>query len=565
MRDLARRFIAVVSRLAPGAARREFRAEWEAELAIDPSLGRALGAVPDAWCLFRQQWSFDMMLQDIRYAARLLGRRPAYTALVIATLTLAIGATTAVFSVVNGVLIRPLPFPEAGRLVRVWENDRVNLKPRYPVAPANYEDWRTGNRTFEQLAAYVEGGAPLSTGADTFHANVLIATTNLFDALAVPPLLGRTFVDADGVPPRHRVLVLSYATWQARFAGDPGVIGRTVQLGEVPYQIVGVMPRAFDFPAPGIDGWRPFARTPAFGQQRAQHFLLVVGRLRASATREDAHRDLETIAAAAQRAHPDTNDQRATTQASLAEAIAGEARRPMLLLFAAVGLLLLIGVVNVANLMLVESASRRREMAVRAALGADRLRIFRQLVVEGLLLSVCGGAAGIGLAVLGTRALARIASDFIPRLHEVGLDARVLAFAAVVSLLTGVSFALAPALAASRADVQHDLRDAGRGAIGRSRRLRGGLAFVELAAAVILVIGAGLVLKSFWRVVRVSPGFATSGVLTADVELSRRYDKDAVINQFYTDLLARVRALPGVAGAGVVNNLPVGGSAWTSC
>jgi predicted permease len=236
----------------------------------------------------------------------------------------------------------------------------------------------------------------------------------------------------------------------------------------------------------------------------------------------------------------------------------------MLLLFAAVGLLLLIGVVNVANLMLVESASRRREMALRSALGADRLRLFRQLVVEGVLLSICGGAAGLVLAALGTRSLARIAADIIPRMQEVGMDARVLAFAAAVSILTGVSFALAPALAACRADVQHDLRDAGRGTIGRTRRVRGVLVFVELAAAVILVIGAGLVLKSFWRVVNVSPGFATAGVLAADVELSRRYDKDAIVSQFYATLIERVRALPGVTGAGVVNNLPVGGSAWTS-
>jgi putative ABC transport system permease protein len=565
MRDATRRFIAVVSRLAPGAARREFRAEWEAELAIDPSFGRALGAVPDAWYLFRQQWSLDMMLQDIRYAARLLGRRPAYTAVVLLTLAIGIGATTAMFSVINGVLIRPLPYPDAGRLVAVWENDRLNRKPRYPVAPANYVDWRTGSRTFAHLAAWAGGGAPLGTGAETFHANVVVATTNFFDTLAVPPLIGRTFAAAEGVPPRHRVLVLSYSTWQHRFGGDPGVVGRTVQFAEVPYQIIGVMPRGFAFPERDADAWRPMVETPAFAQQRAQHFLSVVGRVRPSATLDEARRDLEAIAAGARQAHPDTNEQRGTTQASLADAIAGDAREPMLLLFAAVGLLLLIAIVNVANLMLVESASRRREMALRSALGADRLRIVRQLLVEGVLLSLCGGAAGLALAVTGTRALARIAADYVPRIQDVSLDTRVLAFAAALSIVAGVCFALAPALAACRADVQHDLRDAGRGTVGRGRYLRGVLVFVELAAAVILVIGAGLVLKSFWRVTSVSPGFATAGVLAADVELSRRYDKGALINQFYTaDLLPRVLALPGVAGAGVVNNLPVGGSAWTA-
>jgi putative ABC transport system permease protein len=469
-----------------------------------------------------------------------------------------------VFSVINGVLIRPLPYPAAGQLVTVWENDRINLKPRYPVAPGNYEDWRAGNRTFEQLAAYLQGGGRLAAGAEPYHATVIVASTNFFDALQVQPLLGRTFTEADSVPPRHRVLILSNAAWETHFGSDPTVVGRMVQLSDTPYQVVGVMPRGFAFPVRDVDGWRPMARTPALLQQRAQHFMAVFGRLRPSMTIDDARRDLETIAVAAQRAHPDTNDQRGTTLASLADAIAGDMRRPMLLLFAAVGLLLLIGVVNVANLMLVESAARRREIALRSALGAGRLRIARQLLVEGVLLSVCGGAAGLALAAAGTRWLARIAADYVPRIQDVRMDARVLAFAAALSIVTGICFALAPALAACRADVQHDLREAGRGTIGRSRRLRAVLVFVELAAAVVLVIGAGLVLKSFWRVLSVSPGFATTGVLTADVDLSSRYDKDPVVNQFYADLLSRVVALPGVAAAGVVNNLPVGGDAWTA-
>ena len=236
----------------------------------------------------------------------------------------------------------------------------------------------------------------------------------------------------------------------------------------------------------------------------------------------------------------------------------------MYLLSAAVALLLLIGVVNVANLMLVEAGSRRREMAVRSALGADRLRIVRQLLVEGLLLALAGGALGVGCAAAGTRMLQQVATSYIPRIGEIGINPRVLAFAALVSIAAGVFFALAPASAASRADVQHDLRDGGRGAVGRSRRLRGALVFVEFAAAVVLVIGAGLVLKSFWRLVNVAPGFATSSVLTADVGLPSRYQDNAVITQFYTDLLARVGAIPGVRAAGVVNNLPVSGSAWTA-
>src|SRR4051812_4344430 len=255
MRDLPRRFIAVVSRLAPGAARREFRAEWEAELATDPSFGRAVGAVPDAWFLFRQQWSLDMLSQDLRYGVRLLARRPAYTAIVVLTLAIGIGATTAVLSVINGVLLQPLPYPDAARLVTVWENDRLNLKPRYPVAPANYEDWRAGTHSFDQLAAFVEGGGRLNAGSDTFHVNITAATVNVFDVLQARPLLGRTFAADEAVPPRHRVLVLSYAAWQSHFAADPAVIGRTVPFNDVPHRIIGVMPRGFAFPTPDVDGW----------------------------------------------------------------------------------------------------------------------------------------------------------------------------------------------------------------------------------------------------------------------------------------------------------------------
>jgi putative ABC transport system permease protein len=564
MRDLPRRFVALVARLAPRASRREFRAEWEAELATDPSMTRALGAVPDAWFLFRQQWSVDMLSQDIRYALRLLARRRAYAALVTLTLALGIGATTAVFSVVNGVLLRPLPYPQDQRLVTVWENDRLNQKPRYPVAPANYLDWQAGTRTFEHLAAYNGGSARLTAGADAFHVSVTVVTTNFFETLGVSPMLGRSFTPDESVPPHHRVLVLGYLLWQSHFGGDPAVVGRMVQLNDNAYRIVGVMPRGFRFPERDVDAWRPAGITPAFAATRAQHFLSVVGRLRPEATIEDGRRDLEAIAAAAQRAHPDTNDQRGTTLASLRDAIEGDVRAPMYLIFAAVALLLLVGVVNVANLTLGESASRRREMALRSALGADRLRILRQLVVEGVVLAAAGGSLGVALAAAGTRALGRVAADYVPRLQDAGVDWRVLAFAAVLSLAAGVAFALAPAAAASRPDVQKDLREGARGAVGRSRSMRGALIVVEFAAAMVLVVGAGLVLKSFWRLVSVSPGFETASVLTADVELPSRYQENPVISQFYATLLERVRAIPGVAAAGVVNNLPVSGNAWTS-
>ena len=565
MRRRLYRFIAFVAWLAPASRRREFRAEWEAELATDPSMTRAVGAVSDALFLSRQAWSLDMWLQDVRYSFRVLARRPAYTALVLLTLAIGIGAATAVFSALDGILLRPLPYPEPSRLVAVWENDRINRKPRYPAAPANWDDWRTQTRTFENLAAYVDGGGvSLSTGGDPFHANVPFVSMNFFDVMGVRPLLGRTLRRADGTPPNHRVLVLSFTAWQNRFGSDPNVIDRSVWFSDVAYRIVGVMPRGFAFPLRELDGWRPIAETPQNLQTRAQHFLSVVGRVKPGASLADARADLEDIALRAQKLYPGTNDQRGVTLAPLQEAIAGELRTPMLLLSGAVAILLIIGAVNVANLMLVEATARRREIALRAAVGADRFRIVRQLLVEGLVLAVAGGVLGVALAWGATTTIARAAVDYVPRADAIAMDGRVLGFALVLSALTGVLFALAPAVLASRADVQHDLREGARGSVGASRPLRAAFVIVEFAAAVVLVIGAGLLLRSFWNLLRVQPGYATEHVLVASVELPNRYNKDATIAQFYADLLGRLAARDGIRAAGIVNNLPVSGAGWTT-
>jgi putative ABC transport system permease protein len=565
MADLGRRIVAVASRLVPRPLRREFRAEWEAELATDASFTRAAGAVPDAWFLFRQQWSPDMLTQDVRCAFRLLARRKTYTALVILTLAIAIGATTAVFSAIDAVLVRPLPYPEPSRLVTVWENDRLNRKPRYPVAPANWDDWRTQTQAFDNVAAYIDGGgAPLSAGGDPFRATVPVVSTNFFEVMGVRPMLGRTFARGDATPPGHRVLVLSFQAWQNHLGSDAGVIDRTVSFAEVPYRIVGVMPRGFEFPVRGADAWRPLAETPQTLQTRAQHFLDVIGRLKPGVSLAEARRDLEEVASRAQKQYPGTNDQRGTTIAPLQEAIAGDLRTPLLLLGGAVVILLIIGAVNVANLMLVEAAARRREIALRAAVGADRFRIFRQLIVEGLILALGGGALGVALAWGAVVVVARAAVDYVPRAYQIAIDGRVLAFALAVSAATGLVFALAPALLASRADVQHELREGARGAVGGSRRLRNTFVVVEFAAAVVLVIGAGLLLRSFWNIMRVQPGYASDHVLVASIELPRRYDTGPAITHFYSDLLMRLDGRPLISAAGLVNNLPVSGNAWTS-
>src|SRR5260221_127381 len=317
MRRLLRAWIGMLARLVPAASRREFRAEWDAELATDPSMRRASGAFADALFLTCQAWSLDSWLHDARYALRVLARRPAYTSLVLVTLAIAIGATTAVFSAIDTVLLRPLPYPDAERLVTVWENDRINRKPHYRVAPGNWEDWRSQTRSFEDLAAYIAaGGGSLSADGDPFHAAVPDVSANFFGVMGVRPLLGRAFTRGDATPPNHRVLVLSFRAWQNHFGSDPGVIDRTVPFDEVPYRIVGVMPAGFQFPLRDGDAWRLFAETPQTPQERGQHLFTVVGRLRPGVSFDTARQDLEQASIRAPTPHPATNDHAGTTKTS---------------------------------------------------------------------------------------------------------------------------------------------------------------------------------------------------------------------------------------------------------
>ena len=581
MPDFLRRFIAVVSRLAPGGARREFRAEWEAELATawqdrrrDSWRGdagvmtRAIGSVPDAWCLFRQQWSLDMLFQDLRYALRLMRQRPGFTAIVVLTLALGIGANTAVFSIINAVLLRPLALGDPGRLMAIWEDDRLNAKPRYNVAPANFQDWREQSRAFEQIAGYIEGSMTLADGGDSVRLPGAAVTTNFFEAVGVRPILGDGLTANQGIPGQHRVLVLSYDAWQRYFKGDPGVIGRAIDVGApAPFRIVGVMPRSLRYPSRETKYWRPLAMAPDTLANRAVHFLTLVGRLRPGVTIPQAQADMDAIAAREQQAFPETNAQRGVTLVPLTEQIVGEVRRPLYVLAAAVLMVLLIGCANVGNLMLIRAAARRRELAIRVALGADRLRVARQLFVEALALAGAGALAGLVLAVWATSLLSRVAAPYVPRIAEAGVDLRVLAFLAAVSIVSGMLFALAPVLTSGRDDIRAALQENGRtaGPGPAARRVRSALAIAELAAACVLVIGAALVLKSFWRLMQVSPGFATERVLSAQIELPQaRYPDGPQITVFYQTLLDRLRQLPEVTAAGASNALPMTGSGPTT-
>jgi putative ABC transport system permease protein len=577
--DIVRRYIGLVSRLAPSWARREFRAEWEAELEtawrdVGAVTGwqqrrhlaaRAWGAVPDAWSLFRQQWSLELMLQDVRYGVRLLRQRLGFTAIVIATLAVGIGANAAMFTVIEGVLLRQLPLRDPSRLMMIWENDRLNGKPRYLVAPANFVDWQSQSQAFEQMAAYLGQSGTFTVDGQAVRVPDLVVTTNYFDVLGVRPLRGETFSPKHGIfhDRRQRVLVLSYEAWQRYFGGDPNIVGRDIDAGWGPgslFHVLGVMPRGLAQPAGPVAFWRPAAFSPDLFANRALHFFNVIGRLRPGITPEQAQADMDRVAVNQQRLFPKTNEKRGVTLVPLREQIVGDVRNPLYVLGAAVFMVLLITCANIANLMLVRSASRRRELAVRAALGADRLRIVRQIVIEGLVLSTIGGLGGLGIAIWTTSVLSKVAAPYVPRVADIRVDVPVLLFLASASIVSGLLFAAFPAFTSSRTDVRDALQDGTRSTTAglAARQFRSGLVVAELAIACVLVIGAALLLKSFWRVMQVSPGFAVDNILTADIELPQlRYEDSPQILQFYRTMAERVRALPGVQAVGFMNSLPM--------
>ena len=580
MPEILRRFIAIVSRLAPASARREFRAEWEAELETarrqprtswrdDASLAaRAIGAVPDAWFLFRQQWGFDMLRQDVRQAFRLMRQRLGFTAAVMLTLGLGVGVNAAMFAIVNAVLLRPLPYREPARLMAIWENDRLNAKPRYPVAPANFTEWKAESRAFEGMAAWLDQSATFTVQEDAVRVPLAVVSHDLFDLLGVRPAIGSGFTAEHGAVGSHRVLLLSHAAWQRYFSSDPAVVGRDIDIGGgAKYRVLGVMPRDFGFPSRAVACWRPIAFRPETMELRAVHFLNVVGRLRPDVSATQAQADMDAIAGRQQRAYPQTNDQRGVTLVPLHEQIVGEVSRPLAVVAGAVFLVLLIGCANIANLMLVRGTARRRELAVRAALGADRFRLVRQLLVEGLVLAGTGGVLGLALAIWMTRAIAAAAAPYIPRIGGASVDAVTVLVLLAVSLGAGIFFSMAPALAASRTDVRDALQDGARqaGAGRGARRFRAAIVIGEVAVACTLVVGAGLVLRSFRQLIQVSPGFTAASLLTADIELPEtRYPDVARINGFYDQLGARVGAIPGVQAVGFANTLPMRGGGPTT-
>lgn len=499
--------------------------------------------------------------QDLRFGARMLLKRPGFTAVAVLILALGIGANSAIFSVINGVILRPLDYADPDRLVVVWE--KIKQTDQLELAPDDYFDYRDSAQFIEHLAASDRRNYNLTGGDDPVRIEGAAVTASLFPALGVAPALGRTFSPEEDRAGADPVVVLSYGLWQRRFGGDPKIIGRAISLSGAAHTVIGVMPASFQFPPSQAQSgvvrselWTPRRLETETG--RNSHSLFVVGRLKPGVTMAQAKAGIETIAARRQQTSRDTHESIGANTLPLGDQVARRIKPSLMALLGAVGIVLLIACANVANLLLLRAASRRKEIAIRAAMGAGRARLLRQLMIESLLLALLGGGAGLLIAYWGVDALLTLGGGVIPRADEVTVDARVLGFTLLISLLTGVIFGLIPALRASGLDLNEALRDGGRISTGGSNRLRGALVVAEVALALVMLIGAGLLIKSFWRLQQVAPGFNPENLLAMETSLaSARYDTPQSQAAFFKQTLERINSLPGVQSAAIVNNPPL--------
>jgi putative ABC transport system permease protein len=500
------------------------------------------------------------LLQDFRYGLRVLARRPWFTCLAVLTLALGIGANTAVFSLVSAVFVRPLKYREAERLVTVWEDAAAAGLSRDVVAPANYADWRAQNRVFEDVAAARQLTFDLTGGRGEPEKLLGYGVgANFFHVLGVEPAHGRAFLAEEDGPGAARVVVLGHGLWRRRFGADPSVVGRDVRLDGETYTVVGVMPAGFQFEAAGVDLWTPLALTPEQLADRAGHYLSVVARLKEGVTVAQADADLKAITARIGEAYPEDAAGVSAEVVPVRESLAGGSRASLLMLLAAVAMVLLIACANVAGVLLSRAAARRREMAVRAALGASRWRIVRQLLAESVLLGGAGGALGLLLAMWAFAFLGQLVPAGMREMAEPRLDLSVLFFTLAVSLLAGVAFGLAPALQASKTDLGESLKQAaGRGSAGAGKSLRGAFVVSQVALSLVLLVGAGLLFQTLQRMRGQYTELRPGSVLTARTQLAEnRYREPARRAAFYDGVLERVRSLPGVVAAGYTTAVPL--------
>ena len=508
---------------------------------------------------------------DVRHALRVLRRALALTITATLTLALAVGANTAIFSAVEAVILEPLPFPHPDRLVALWESNPDRGWVHQVDAPANVLDWSEQVPAFEGVAGYddVDRATLLGRGEPRLLPAVRV-TGNFFSVLGVRPLLGRGFTDAETWDTHERIVVLSYRAWRDVFASDSAIVGKSISLNGRPRAVVGVMPEQLAFPSEDIALWVPTAFDPANRTKvffRRAHWMHAFARLRAGVSLARGDAQLQQVAARLQRQYPETNTRMGAGMTPLHDFLVGDTRRPLVVLLAAVGLLLLIACANIGNLLLVHAAGRERETALRLALGAARPRLVRQALIESLTLAVLGGAAGLALGVLGTRMLERLQPPALLRVSHFPLDLRVLAFALAIAIGAGLVFAIAPTLWNRRRQPAEVLHDGGRGGSASARSLRWGdrLVVAEVAIALLLTTGAGLLVRSYLALRAVPPGFDPRGVLAVDVAAGGpRYDEDPKIIDFYDRVFAATRALPGVESVAGTIAPPLAGTAWTS-
>ncbi len=498
--------------------------------------------------------------QDLRYAARMQRKNPAFTIVAIIALALGIGANTAIFSVVNTVLLRPLPYKDPERLVMVWEDASKFGYPNDTPAVANYVDWRDQNTVFEGMAAIADESFNLTGAGDPERLEGRLVSAKLFPLLGVEAQIGRTFTNEEDQPGANRVVVLSYGLWQRRFGGDNGIVGKPLNLNGNTYTVVGVMPARFQFPTSDDALWAPIAFTNDDLRNRDRHYLQVLARLKPGTTLEQAQTEMHTIASRLAQQYPQSNTDLGAAVTSLHEHMVGDIKPALLILLGAVGLVLLIACANVANLLLARAAVRQKEIAVRVALGARRWRLIRQFLTESVLLSLVGGLVGLALAYGGLVLLRSFIPENISQAREIAIDPKVLGFTFLVSMITGLIFGLAPAVQAARFNQTETLKEGGRdSATGSSgKRIRGLLVMSEVAVSLVLLIGAGLLINSFLRLRNVDPGFRADNLLTMRVVLPQpKYQEFERSSEFYTALVQRVESLPGVKSAAVTTNLPL--------
>ncbi|HYU34284.1 MAG TPA: ABC transporter permease [Thermoanaerobaculia bacterium] len=497
-------------------------------------------------------------LHDMRASLRLLARSPVTSGLALLTLALGIGASTAIFSVTRGVLLKPLPYPDPDRLAMIWESKPEAELPQEPVAASDYKDWRDGSQAFEHLVAIRESRFNMTGGEEPAIVAGSLASGEFFQMLGIKPLLGRTFGPDDDRPGVGGVAVLGYDLWHSRFGGDTGVLGRRVTLDGTTYTIIGVMPAGFELPRES-QVWVPLALDFA-SAPRGAHELMVMGRLRRGATLDQARAELSGVASRLALEYPGTNQGWGVRVASLQDSIVANIRPALVVLLVAVGFVLLIACANVANLLLSRVVERERELAVRTALGAGKGDLMRQMIAESMTLFLLGGIGGLLVAFWGTRLLIGLNPDAIPRAQEITLDPLVLAFTLAVSLVTGLVVGLVPALnTLGGGRLYQTLREGGRSLAGgmRGRSLRNLLVSAEVAVALILLIGAALLIQSFSRLRSVDPGFSPQGVLTAQLSLPpAKYEEPTRQTAFYQEMLGRVSALPGIERAASVFPMP---------